>query len=116
LNLALNENSAAAAVCNRRVLIAGGSGFIGLAIATHLNSLGAEVILLSLTSPAAGPWRHVVWDGRSPGAWQQSPEGPAGCSTWLVELSTASKRLIIRMKCCDHGLSRREHWEQRCGI
>lgn len=74
----LNEKSASAAVCNRRVVIAGGSGFIGLAIATHLNSLGAEVILLSRTSPAAGPWRHVAWDGRSPGAWQQSLDGACG--------------------------------------
>ena len=73
----LNENAAAAAVCNRRVVIAGGSGFLGLAIATHLNSLGAEVVILSRGTPPVGPWSHAGWDGRTVGDWRQCLDGAA---------------------------------------
>lgn len=74
----LNEDAANAAVCNRRMVIAGGSGFLGLAIATHLNSLGAEVVILSRSRPPAGPWKHVLWDGRTPGDWMSCLDGAAG--------------------------------------
>jgi hypothetical protein len=76
-SLSLNESAAAAAICNRRVVIAGGSGFLGLSIATHLNSLGAEVVILARSSPPVGPWRHVCWDGRTAGAWATCLEGAA---------------------------------------
>jgi uncharacterized protein (TIGR01777 family) len=78
LNPKMNETAASAAVCNRRVVIAGGSGFLGLAIATHLNSLGAEIVILSRSEPPAGPWTHVPWDGRTPGDWQRCLDGAAG--------------------------------------
>lgn len=62
-----------------RIVIAGGSGFLGVSLAHHLAALGAEVVLVSRSAPpVGGPWRHVPWDGRGPGAWQAELDGAAG--------------------------------------
>src|SRR5437763_769938 len=61
------------------IVIAGGSGFLGVSLATHLIEGGRSVILLSRTPPKiAGRWRHVVWDARTLGDWQQVFDGAAG--------------------------------------
>jgi uncharacterized protein (TIGR01777 family) len=53
-----------------KVIIAGGSGFLGIALARHLTSEGYEVFILSRHPlPADVPARCVHWDGRTPGAW-----------------------------------------------
>jgi len=36
------------------------------------------VVLLSRRTPVSGPWRHVTWDARTPGSWQQELDGAAG--------------------------------------
>jgi uncharacterized protein (TIGR01777 family) len=55
---------------NQKVVIAGGSGFIGISLATHLARAGADVVILSRHEPkVAGPWRHVFWDARSIDTW-----------------------------------------------
>lgn len=62
-----------------RVVIAGGSGFIGTSLAAQLTGAGAEVTILSRRAqhmPAV--WRHAFWDGRSLGGWQQELDGAAG--------------------------------------
>jgi len=62
-----------------RVVIAGGSGFLGVSLAHHLAAGGTEVVIVSRSAPAvAGPWRHVPWDGRGPGAWVDELDGAAG--------------------------------------
>lgn len=62
-----------------RVVIAGGSGFLGVSLATHLASLGGSVVLLSRNPPRpAGPWRHVRWDARSLGDWSRELDGAIG--------------------------------------
>ncbi len=62
-----------------RIVIAGGSGFLGVSLAHHLAALGAEVVLLSRSAPPiSGPWRHVAWDGRGRGAWHAELDGAAG--------------------------------------
>ena len=61
-----------------RIVIAGGSGFLGVSLATHLAAGGAAVVLLSRRPPKpSGPWRHVSWDGRSLGDWRQELDGVA---------------------------------------
>jgi uncharacterized protein (TIGR01777 family) len=60
----------------RRVVIAGGAGFLGHALARTLAQDGREVVILSRRpAPAAGRVRTVVWDGRTVGDWATELEG-----------------------------------------
>lgn len=70
-----------------RVVIAGGSGFLGISLAIHLDACGTSVVLLSRRPPKlGGPWRHVSWDGRTLGAWCRELDGALG----LVNLTGRS--------------------------
>ncbi len=61
-----------------RVVIAGGSGFLGINLAHHLAAKGCEVVVLSRHEPAAqGNWTWVPWDARTVGDWAQQLEGAA---------------------------------------
>jgi len=61
-----------------RVVIAGGSGFLGISLATHLTNLGWSVVVLSRSRPKVnGPWRHVGWDARTVGEWYHELNGAA---------------------------------------
>ncbi|MBL0870360.1 MAG: DUF1731 domain-containing protein [Phycisphaerales bacterium] len=59
-----------------RVVIAGGSGFLGISLATHLTGRGYEVVILSRTPPRprvpVRNWRHVSWDARTIGPWVEA--------------------------------------------
>lgn len=78
------------------VVIAGGNGFLGVSLAGHLAARGANVVVLSRSAPrASGPWRHVAWDGRTPGAWCRELDGAAG----LVNLAG---RTVDCIKTPDH--------------
>lgn len=70
------------------VVIAGGSGFLGVSLARHLASGGTPVVTLSRSAPKiAGPWKHVRWDGRTlDGGWASCLDGAAG----LVNLTGRS--------------------------
>jgi len=62
-----------------KVVIAGGSGFLGVSLAWHLANSGHAIVVLSRYPPKpSGPWRHVRWDARSLGAWRDELEGAAG--------------------------------------
>ncbi len=89
-----------------RVVIAGGTGFLGLALARHLASRlrPIEVTLIARHPPkATGPWTFVAWDGRSLGPWFASLEGAramvnlAGRSVDCVK-STANRAEILRSR------------------
>ena len=55
----------------KSVVIAGGSGFLGVSLACHLIEAGFKVIILSRNSPKVeGQWGYASWDGRTLGAWQ----------------------------------------------
>ncbi|UUO07808.1 TIGR01777 family oxidoreductase [Blastopirellula sp. J2-11] len=61
-----------------RIVIAGGSGFLGISLATHLVAEGAEVVILSRSPPnVSGPWRYVAWDARTLGLWKDELNGAA---------------------------------------
>ncbi len=70
------------------VVIAGGSGFLGLSLSRHLATAGANVVILSRSRPRVpGPWTHVLWDGRSLDVgWATCLEGASG----LVNLTGRS--------------------------
>ena len=61
-----------------KVVIAGGSGFLGSALARSLATAGADIVILS-RQPASpsGRIRTVVWDGRTVGLWAAELEGAA---------------------------------------
>jgi len=61
-----------------RIVIAGGSGFLGTALARHLHNLGCEVVVLSRgRSRSDLPWRFEQWDARSLGIWTDVLDGAA---------------------------------------
>lgn len=58
------------------VVIAGGSGFLGISLAVHLLDRGMDVIVLSRTPPRPrGGWTHVPWDARTLGDWAKTLDG-----------------------------------------
>ncbi len=60
-----------------KIIIAGGSGFIGLALANHFRS-NYEVVILSRQRMISDSYVRVVpWDARSLGDWRQELEGAA---------------------------------------
>jgi uncharacterized protein (TIGR01777 family) len=64
---------------NGTIVIAGGSGFLGVSLATHLAASGKSVVLLSRRPPKPnGPWRHVIWDGRTLGEWRRELDNAIG--------------------------------------
>lgn len=63
----------------KKVVIAGGSGFLGVSLAHHLAERGAEVVILSRNEPkVSGPWKHRRWDARMIGDWKDELEGADG--------------------------------------
>jgi uncharacterized protein (TIGR01777 family) len=61
------------------VVIAGGSGFLGVSLANQLAQSGTPVVILSRTPPKVnGPWRHVTWDARSLDSWHRELDDAAG--------------------------------------
>jgi uncharacterized protein (TIGR01777 family) len=76
---------------NQRIVIAGGSGFLGVSLAHHLAECGASVVILSRHAPrTAGAWRHRAWDARTLEDWREELDGAAG----LVNLTGRSVNCI----------------------
>ena len=62
----------------RRVVLAGGSGFLGRALAEEFSRAGYEVVILTRkAAKSSARARQVVWDGRTVGAWAREIEGAA---------------------------------------
>jgi len=63
-------------MATKRCVLAGGSGFLGTALADELVLKGYEVIVLT-RSPrnTSGKVRHVKWDGKSLGEWTDTIDG-----------------------------------------
>ena len=52
-----------------KIVVAGGSGFIGEPLVRRLMANGHDVAVLSRNPSKVETGRGVAWDGRSPGAW-----------------------------------------------
>ena len=63
---------------SNRVILPGGSGFLGRALAADLIARGYDVVILSRSpNPNASPIREVAWDGKTLGPWVETFEGAA---------------------------------------
>ncbi len=60
---------------DKRVVIFGGSGFIGINLARHLCTLGYKVVIVSRSEPAKGDWSFLRWDGQTLGDWASAVNG-----------------------------------------
>ena len=61
---------------DRTVVIAGGSGFLGVSLAFHLLKSDYKVAILSRNPPRAdGDWDFVQWDARTLNGWQSVLDG-----------------------------------------
>jgi uncharacterized protein (TIGR01777 family) len=59
-----------------RIILVGGSGFLGTVLAEYYTKLNAEVLILTRRPRLRTDGvREVVWDGRTPGDWCREFEG-----------------------------------------
>jgi uncharacterized protein (TIGR01777 family) len=88
-----------------RVVIAGGTGFLGLNLARYLSDRGAEVVLLSRHPPAEldARWRHARWDARTLGDWTAFLDGARA----VVNLAGRSVDCVKTPDHCDEILRSR---------
>ena len=62
----------------KRIVIAGGSGFLGQALASHFQKAGWDAVILTRSPGQAGlVGRQVGWDARTLGDWTREVEGSA---------------------------------------
>jgi uncharacterized protein len=57
-----------------KIVIPGGSGQVGTALARAFQRAGHDVVVLS-RRPSLQPWRVVVWDGVTLGGWHREVDG-----------------------------------------
>lgn len=69
-----------------KVVLAGGRGFLGQALGRVLAAEGWEVVVLSRDPREAAPFREVLWNGETGGAWAAELAGAAA----LVNLAGRS--------------------------
>lgn len=87
-----------------RVIIAGGSGFLGTNLAQHLTALGCEVVVLTRSSARTDrPWRCAQWDARSVGDWAGRLDGASA----MVNLVGRSVDCVKTPDHCDEILRSR---------
>jgi len=87
----------------KRIVLAGGSGFVGQALAGRLIADGYEVIVLSRGAPRGARGTIVSWDGSTPGAWAQSLEDSLAVINLTgksinCRLTEANRREIVRSR------------------
>jgi len=93
-----------AASHGKRVVIAGGSGFLGLNLARALDAQGFEVAIIARHRPPMAPkWQHGTWDVGHLGDWAQLLDG--ACA--LVNLAGRSVDCIKTPDHCDQILRSR---------
>ena len=89
---------------NGRIVIAGGTGFLGGNLARHLVGIGCEVVVMSRRPSAEDRrWRHAPWDARTPGDWVRHLDGAAA----LVNLAGRTVDCVKTPDHCDEILRSR---------
>lgn len=86
-----------------KIILAGGSGFLGRTLTKWQAAKGMEVVVLSRRAVPIPGARLVGWDGKSLGAWQQELEN----ATALVNLAGRS------VNCRYHAQNRRQMMDSR---
>ena len=87
-----------------RIVIAGGTGFLGASLARWLADKGCDVVALSRREPGSDhPGRWVRWDGRSLADWANELDGAAG----LVNLTGRTVDCVKTPDHCDEILRSR---------
>jgi uncharacterized protein (TIGR01777 family) len=61
-----------------RIVLPGGSGQVGQALARHFTERGHQVTVLT-RGPYTAPWLSVHWDGENPGPWTEYLDGADVC-------------------------------------
>ena len=88
----------------RKIVITGGTGFIGMALAEYLSKLDFQVILISRNIPLKSlPYKHCKWDGSSLGEWTKRLQGAFA----IVNLAGRSVNCIKSPDNCDEILRSR---------
>ncbi len=88
----------------KKIVIAGGTGFLGMNLADHLSNLGFKILLISRNAPKSNTiHEHVKWDGRTLGDWVNQLEN----SFALVNLVGRTVDCIKTPDHCDEILRSR---------
>jgi uncharacterized protein (TIGR01777 family) len=88
----------------QRIILAGGSGFLGGELAKHFTALGWEVVILTRSPKSRSDGgREVAWNAKSLGAWARELEG----ATAVVNLTGRS------VDCRYNAKNRREIMDSR---
>jgi uncharacterized protein len=87
-----------------RIVIAGGTGFLGRNLARHLGRIGCDVVVMSRRPPEKNDgWHHVRWDARRLGDWVRQLDGASA----LVNLTGRSVDCVKTPDHCDEILRSR---------
>ena len=110
----------------KRILVTGGTGFIGSALCAELAAAGYEVVVLSRSATGEAPEgiRRVRWDARSADGWRNEAEGAAalinlagdniGEGRWTEERNGPYDRAVSRPEGRRGGLRRRKKGRACC--
>ncbi|MCM3004952.1 TIGR01777 family oxidoreductase [Priestia koreensis] len=91
----IEEDKAEEVMRMRKVVLPGGSGFLGEALADYLIARGYEVVILTRSSSRGeSPRRYVQWDGKTRGDWVREISG----STAVVNFTGKSVNCIYTPK------------------
>lgn len=87
-----------------KIILAGGSGFLGQALARHFNALSWEVVVLTRQpKTSADGVREVAWDGETIGAWAHELEGAEAvvnlCGKSIdCRFTSANRKLLVESR------------------
>jgi len=85
---------------SERIILAGGSGFLGTLLANHFKALGWDVLVLTRQpKPCTDGVREIAWDGETLGSWAAELEGAEAvvnlCGKSVNCRYTASNRKLL---------------------
>ena len=85
---------------NQRIILAGGSGFLGQSLAKELMEKDYDVVILSRSSPKdASAIKYQEWDGKTLGDWIKHLEGAVAVVNLtgksVIELCKSNRNYFI---------------------